>query len=90
MDCDFLSVVISRQQVEAGDITEPISCGSVHWHLFLSSRAFALRSSNPKVQQRIWNEQIGDYLLKRGFPAMNRFVNTPHAQKRKDSGSARG
>ena len=24
MECDFLSVVISRQQVEAGDIAEPL------------------------------------------------------------------
>lgn len=126
MDCDFLTVVISRQQVEAGDINEPLSvlltllnreaaiklCERVeigvagfdddprelyeiqevrnfmckldaefpYWLYFLSKRGLGLLFVlscfcppflAPEERQRIWNEHIGDYLLKRGFPALN-------------------
>ena len=126
MDCDFLTVVIGRQQVEAGDISEPLSvlkrllnreaaikfCERVeigaagydddarelyeipevrdfihkldgefpYWLYLLTKRGLGLMFIlscfcppylKPEAQQRIWNERIGDYLLKRGFPAMN-------------------
>lgn len=126
MECDFLSVVISRQAVEAGDINEPLSilrklltrenaiqlCERVdigvfgydedprelyeipevrtfihkldaefpYWLYFLTKRGLGLMFVlscfcppflAPEAQQRIWNERIGDYLVKRGFPAMN-------------------
>lgn len=127
MECDFLKVVISRQQVEAGDISEPLSvlrklltqdaaiqfCERVdigvagydedpqelyeipevrgfmykldaefpYWLYFLPKRGLGLMFVlscfcppflTPEAQQRIWNERIEDYLMKRGFPAMNR------------------
>lgn len=126
MECDFLSVVISRQQVEAGDISEPLSvlrkllnkndaiqlCERVdigvygydddprelyeipevrefvskldsefpYWLYFLTKRGLGLMFIlscfcppflTPEAKERIWNERITDYLMKRGFPAMN-------------------
>ena len=126
MECDFLSVVVRRQQVEAGNISEPLLtlrklltrdaavkfCERVdigvagydddsrelyeipevrdfihrldeefpYWLYFLSKRRLGLMFIlscfcppylAPEAQQRIWNERITDYLMKRGFPAMN-------------------
>jgi len=126
MECDFLTVVISRQQVEAGDIREPLSvlrkllnksdairlCERVdigvagydddarelnqinevrdfihkldaefpYWLYFLSKRGLGLMfilsclcppDFAPETQQSVWSERIADYLMNRGFPAMN-------------------
>lgn len=126
MECDSLTVVISRQQVEAGDISEPLSvlrellnrdaaiqfCERVdigvggydedprelyeipevrefmskldaefpYWLYFLTKRGSGLMFVlscfcppflAPEAQRRIWNERIGAYLMKRGFPALN-------------------
>jgi hypothetical protein len=129
LDCgDFLTVVISRQQIEDGDISEPLGvlrqllnrgtaikfCEKVeigvsgfdddtrelyeieevrkfvykldsefpYWLYFLTKRgtglAFILSCFcppflTPEAQTRIWNEEIADYLSKRGFPASNHF-----------------
>jgi hypothetical protein len=125
---DFLTVVISRQQIEGGDISEPLGgasstpepghCNQVlregrdrgfgidddtrevyeieevrkfvykldsefpYWLYFLTKRgtglAFILSCFcppflTPEAQTRIWNEEIADYLSKRGFPALNHF-----------------
>jgi hypothetical protein len=123
---DFLSFVISREDIEAGDISSTVSllekllnpdaalnyCEKVdigvygydydprelnehpevrnfikklddkfpYWCYFLSKRATGLMfilscfcppHLTPESRNRIWLESIGEYLTRRGFPAMN-------------------
>jgi hypothetical protein len=123
---DFLSIVISREDIEAGDISSTVSllatllspeaalkycekadigvygyddyAGELnelpevrnfvykldaefpYWCYFLSKRALGLGFIfscfcppylNPKSRDQIWLERVGDYIMRRGFPAMN-------------------
>lgn len=123
---DFLSIAISRKDIEAGDISGTLSvlakllspdaalryCEKVdvgvygyddfagelnelpeirdfvnkldaafpYWCYFLSKRAtglgfilscFCPPYLAPESRDRIWLESIGEYLIRRGFPAMN-------------------
>jgi hypothetical protein len=126
MKPDFLSIIISRKDIEAGDISGALSslmqllnpeaairyCEKVdigvhgydddprelnefpevrdfinrldekfpYWCYFLSKRAgglgfifscFCPPYLTPESREGIWLESIGEYLMRRGFPAMN-------------------
>ncbi|MGA8437147.1 MAG: hypothetical protein WB762_20110 [Candidatus Sulfotelmatobacter sp.] len=126
MDYDLLTVVISREQIEAGGINHPLGvlrqllrrqavikfCEQVeicvtgfdddprelyemaevrnfvskldaefpYWLYFLTKRGTGLSFIlsclcppflTPEEERRSWNERIADYLLKRGFPALD-------------------
>jgi len=126
IEFDFLNIVISREDIEAGDIGSTVSvlekllnpevalkyCEMVdiavygydddprelnelpevrdfvykldaefpYWCYFLSKRrtglmfilsCFCPPHLTPESRDRIWLEKIGEYLTRRGFPAMN-------------------
>ena len=128
---DFVTIVISRKDIEAGDVSGTLSALSkflnpeaalvycekldigVHgydddprelnevqdvrdfvykldaefpyWCYFLSKRTsglmfilscFCAPFVVPEVRDRIWRDQIADYLTRRGFPAMNHLGET--------------
>ena len=126
MECDFLTVIISRQQIEAGDISEPLRvlrplldpasaikfCEHVdigvagydhdprelyeipevrdfvheldaefpYWLYFLTKRGtglgfilscFCSPFLTPEEEGPVRSQEVGEYLLKRGFPGLN-------------------
>jgi hypothetical protein len=133
---DFINVVLSREDIEAGGISGSLSvlkqllnpdaavryCEKVdvgvygydddprelnefpevrdfiykldeefpYWCYFLSKRGtgllfilscFCTPYLSPEVRDKIWAERIGEYLTRRGFPAMNRLCEAMGCSK---------